>query len=90
MKTGNKRATISQLPQLPQTKKTSDPKKKLLLASVLAALTATGFALYGTWTTNANIDELRLISNIKLFTSAGYLGLLSVALFFVGTVYPKD
>ncbi len=64
-------------------------KTKLLFSSVLVTAVATTLALYGTWSTGAGITEHQVVTNVKLFASAGYLGLLGIGLFFVGAVYPK-
>ena len=61
-------------------------KQKVLLTSLTSAVLATGISIYQI--NNVTLaDELNLITKLS---SAWFLGLFSVASFFIGLVYPKD
>lgn len=63
-------------------------KKKLLSGSAVAALVATGLAIYATLSMNP-LDTLGYANFTKLLAVSGYLGLLAVSLFFVGLAAPQ-
>lgn len=62
-------------------------KNKILLTSGVASLIATVCGITATFMTRAD-DLEALVQVSQVFTLAGIFGLLGIALFFVGWVYP--
>ena len=62
-------------------------KKKILLSSALSSVLATVIAISAT----LNVDNAKtLVLSTKWYSVSGTLGLLGIALFFVGLVFPKE
>lgn len=62
-------------------------KKKILLSSALSSVLATVIAISAILNTD---NAKTLVLSAKWYSVSGTLGLLGIALFFVGLVFPKE
>ena len=64
-------------------------KGKILMGSATSSLLATVVAVYGILTQNPNNLDSFFFTTAKCYQLSTCFGLLGMALFFVGWVYPK-
>lgn len=63
-------------------------KNNILLTSVGSAVVATIVGITGVLTQDSGIDSI--VASFQMYQAATMLGLLSIATFFVGWVYPSS